>query len=154
MLCLVTYSCVMSLALETTVQLTWHTFHDRGHCPALFLCLGGRSHRRHTVVRLCMYVCVCPSVGKISRRSLNTKRWNKQHRQISTLPRIWIVDFLFCYSVRELWHDLLTLIAVAGDLDFFEDKNVYSWLPLVLYSRAVLQDSAVGPKKMRKVETS
>ena len=33
----------------------------------LLLCLGGRSHRRHTVVGLCMYVCmylsVCLSAG-------------------------------------------------------------------------------------------
>ena len=28
----------------------------------------------HTVVVLCMYVCTCLSVGRISRRSLKTKR--------------------------------------------------------------------------------
>ena len=28
--------------------------------------------------------------------------------------------------VRELWHDLLTLIAVAGDLDFSEDKTAHT----------------------------
>ena len=29
----------------------------------------------------------------------------------------------FISFVRELWRDLLTLIAVAGDLDFTEDSN-------------------------------
>ena len=34
--------------------------------------VGGAT--RHTVVRLCMCVSVCLSVGRISRRSLKTKR--------------------------------------------------------------------------------
>ena len=29
----------------------------------------------------------------------------------------------------KVWHDLLTLIAVAGDLDFSEDKAAHSCLP-------------------------
>ena len=31
--------------------------------------------------------------------------------------------------ILELWRDLLTSMAVVGDLDFSEDKTTHSWLP-------------------------
>ena len=42
----------------------------------VLLCVGGRSHEAYSssFVYVCMYVCMCPSVGRISSRSLNTKR--------------------------------------------------------------------------------
>ena len=46
-----------------------------------------------------------------------------------------------------------TLVAVAGDLDFSEDKTVHSWLPLGLYNRFVLQSSAVGLNRLCKQAT-
>ena len=42
-----------------------------------------------------------------------------------------------------MWRDLLTLIAVAGDLDFSEDKTAHNWL----HVWSVLQDSVVGLEK-------
>ena len=38
-----------------------HAYHDSMRVRSL-LCLGGRSHQRHTVVGLCMYPSVCLSV--------------------------------------------------------------------------------------------
>ena len=35
-------------------------------------------------------------------------------------------NFRFKAAVRELWRDLLTLLAVAGDLDFSEDKTAHN----------------------------
>ena len=47
---------------------------------------------RHMVVGL--YVCMYPSVGRIYRRLLKTKRWNKQHKQKSIFARKWIARIL------------------------------------------------------------
>ena len=60
---------------------------------------------RYTVVVL----SVRPSVTSISRRSLKTKRWNKQYKLISMFARIWIGRTFVRRLVRELWRDLLTL---------------------------------------------
>ena len=38
----------------------------------ILLCLGGRSHEAYS--SSFVYVCICLSVGRISRRSLKTKR--------------------------------------------------------------------------------
>ena len=43
-----------------------------GDKEASYASVGGATG--HTVVVLCMYVSVCLSVGRISRRSLKTKR--------------------------------------------------------------------------------
>ena len=67
------------------------------------LCLGWRSHWRHIVVGYGILYCIC---------SLKFKRWYKQQINI-----IW-KNFSFKAFVCELWHDLLTLIGIAGDLDF------------------------------------
>ena len=49
---------------------------------------------------------VCPSFTSISRRSLKTKRWNKQHKQVSIFARICIEEDWFWSFVRESWRDL------------------------------------------------
>ena len=74
--------------------------------------------RRHTVIVL--------SVTSISHHSLKTKRCNKQYKQISIFARICIEKLSSRSFVCELWHDLLTLIAVAGNLDFSEDKTAHT----------------------------
>ena len=52
--------------------------------------------------------------------------------------------------VRELWHDLLTLIAVAGDLDFSEDKTAPHVTAWQLVGSIYTTDSAAGPDKLRQ----
>ena len=84
----------------------------------------------HANPRLLPGLCrLCLSFTSISRRSLKTKRWNKQYKLISMFARICIDRTFVQRLVRELWRDLLTLIAVAGDLDFSEDKTAHTWLP-------------------------
>ena len=67
---------------------------------------------------------------------------------ISIFARIHLQEaWGFPSFVRELWRDLFTLLAVAGDLDFSEDKTAHNWLPGSSKVRSVLQDSVAGPEK-------
>ena len=70
---------------------------------------------------------VCQSVSlsftSISRRSLKTKRWNKQHKQVSIFARTCIEEIGFEASFAS--HGVIWIytrfVALAGDLDFSED---------------------------------
>ena len=81
----------------------------------MFLCLGGQSPPEAYGSR-----CVCVSVSfreilfAFSPHSLNIKDWNVQCKLNAMLSwnrigEFWIRDFIV-----ELWHDLLTLTAVAS----------------------------------------
>ena len=50
-------------------------------------------------------------------------------RRTRLLSRSGTCKSLIRSVVLELWHDLPTLIAVAGDLDFSEDNTAHSCLP-------------------------
>ena len=82
--------------------------------------VGGAT--RHTVVRLCMYVCMYLSVmsvwsvSRISRRSLKTKRWNLQHNLKSIFAWKWIVRILVIRLCSWVIAWLLTSRSPAGDL--------------------------------------
>ena len=74
--------------------------------------------RRHTVVGL----SVCLSVASVSRRSLKTKALKQATPTgIDTHSDLNLKDSELSSRVM----DLLTLLAVGGDLDFFEDKTGY-----------------------------
>ena len=70
----------------------------------------------HTVVGLCMYLSVCLSVGRISRRSQKTKRWKLQHKLKSIFAWKWIVRILVIRLCSWVIAWLLTSRSPAGDL--------------------------------------
>ena len=87
---------------------------------------------RHTVIVLSVDHSVCLSFTSISRRSLKTKRWNKQHKQVSIFARICTVLKIWFWSlVRKSWI-YTRFVALAGDLDFSEDKSADIGLPASL----------------------
>ena len=69
---------------------------------------------------------VSPSFTSISRRSLKTKRQNKQHKQNSIFTRIFCRSLVLKLRSRVMASDLLTVIAIAGNLDFSEDKTAHN----------------------------
>ena len=90
------------------------------------LCRGAEP--RHTVVVLSVILSVCLST-RISRHSLKTKRWNLQHKQKLIFDQVWIGRISILKLSSWARRDLLTSMAVAGDLDSSEDKTVHRWLP-------------------------
>ena len=60
----------------------------QGDCQVVYAYASVHMRRRHTVVGLCIvcvcaysvYLCICMSVTRISRRWLKTKHWQMQHR--------------------------------------------------------------------------
>ena len=69
----------------------------------------------------------CPL--RISRHSLKTKRWNLQNKQKLIFDQVWIERISVLKLSSRARRDLLTSMAVAGDLDSSEDKAVHRWLP-------------------------
>ena len=75
---------------------------------------------RHTVVCVCVCVCLLPA-QHLAHSKLSTYTSSNTGRNQYFLGTE-LIDVWFCSLVCELWCVLLTLIAVAGDLDFSEDK--------------------------------
>ena len=63
-----------------------------------------------------------PSVTSVLQCTLKGKHWNLQHKK-SILSHFWTCKSCIRSFVFVLWRYLLTLIAVAGDLDFSEDNT-------------------------------
>ena len=51
------------------------------------------------------------------------------HQEINIDQQYWIERISMLKLSSRARRDLLTSMAVAGDLDSSEDKSVYSWLP-------------------------
>ena len=87
---------------------------------------------------------VCPQ--RISRHSLKTKRWNLQHKQKLIFDHVWIERISVLNLSSRARRDLLTLMAVAGDLDSWR-QNYPQVAALQLVSSFVLQNSVTCPEK-------
>ena len=63
---------------------------------------------------VCMYVSICLSVGRISRPSLKTKRWNKLHKLKSIFAQKWIVRIFIIKlcSWATAWFTYLGLLVI------------------------------------------
>ena len=90
------------------------------------------------------YFSVCPL--RISRHSLKTKRWNLQHKQKLIFDQVWIERISVLKLSSRARRDLLTSMAVAGDLDSW--RQTYPQVAaLQLVSSFVLQNSVTCPEK-------